>query len=64
MSGCVGVNIANAKIRKCCGWPRAPATVGFYHTRLKKCCDACNNRDVAPFEVDELYERVIAPVEE
>src|SRR5258706_16058895 len=56
MSGSIGVMIVKAETRKCCVWPRAPATVRFYRTQLKKSCDPYNNRnlaDQAPFEVDE-----------
>jgi hypothetical protein len=41
-----------------CSRHRAPATLGFYRTRLKKFCQQYNGRDLAsltPLEIDEHY---------
>lgn len=46
----------NEKFLAWCGWHRAPATVGFYRTRLKRFCDAYNARtldSLTPLEIDE-----------
>jgi integrase len=46
----------NEKFLAWCGWHRAPATVGFYRTRLKRFCEAYNARELAsltPLEIDQ-----------